>query len=170
MALYRGDAILGFMAGWACDCNGRMHGVILEWPDRRLEECHDYIQWLFPLHESSDHSSCAPILDKETADRGIQTPEVVRNLKLARKRMEKFYGIDSDGDSQVQDRWCRDGNHNLLRITRIIRAMRLFGMEDDAELFYAKVMGPADRRGISQSTLGYWEAARACDPWTSMKK
>lgn len=47
----------------AADANGRTLSSILALPDSELEYCHDYIQLLFPLPETSAFHPSAPIID-----------------------------------------------------------------------------------------------------------
>jgi len=48
--------LLGFYAGTRPDDRGRFLREIHRWPDYKLEQTHDYIQWLFPLAERSGFS------------------------------------------------------------------------------------------------------------------
>ena len=45
--------LVAFYRDGARDDEGRTLAEILAWDDDRLEEIHDFIQWLFPLPERS---------------------------------------------------------------------------------------------------------------------
>ena len=47
------------------DAHGRYLQDILKFTDEELEECHDQIQWSFPLHEESNFAIIYPIIDEE---------------------------------------------------------------------------------------------------------
>jgi hypothetical protein len=133
---------------------------ILVWDDGRLEASHDVIQWLFPLPEPSLVNPHAPILTQADialfrTDAGLR-----RALLVALARMRSFYGLP--GNPARHAAWLTPGNHNLLRLSRILRSLHLLGLDEEAtallrelEALYeggaATVIGP--------STLGYWRRA-----------
>ncbi len=74
--------------------------------------------------------------------------------------MRAFYGLP--GGKARQARWVTPGNHNLLRLSRILRCLHLLGFEDEArallrdlEALYKAGAGAA----IGPVTLGYWRRA-----------
>ncbi|OCK85053.1 hypothetical protein K432DRAFT_378010 [Lepidopterella palustris CBS 459.81] len=78
----------------APDARGRTLDEILEWPDEYLEQCHNYIQMLFPLPEGSPFNMTAPVIDP-TVFYAFRSREDLRaNLKRAFERMLKFYGFE----------------------------------------------------------------------------
>jgi hypothetical protein len=161
------QTINDFLEGKTKDYRGRTFQDMLDLTDIEIERCHDQIQWMFPLHEKSKRAHTYPIVTKSLVEK--MNPTIITNLMLAKVRMEKFYGLGEYEDEQKQSRWCKDRDHNLLRITRIIRCLRLFGMEDEATDFYDKVSKVADRRGISPITLFYWEKAYTDRVWNSLQ-
>jgi hypothetical protein len=64
------------------------------------------------------------------------------------------------------DRWLVRDDHNHLRITRIIHALRLLLGEDDARDFYNAVMALHRAAGspVNPRNLRYWDAALAGPP------
>ena len=56
------SAVTDFLAGKGKDHRSRGIEEILAFDDEHLEGVHDYIQWLFPLPESSAFNTFAPIL------------------------------------------------------------------------------------------------------------
>tara|TARA_Y100000310_G_scaffold345019_1_gene461222 strand:+ start:8069 stop:8602 length:534 start_codon:yes stop_codon:yes gene_type:complete len=138
-----------------------------------MEACHDHIQWMFPLHEKSFHSKHDPILT------GNDISEL-RNSEAAKFRMEtsltkfkSFLGIANDFTDEKKDRqrqWCQAGNHNLLRITRVIRSLRLFGLDKEAIDFHAKVTRIGSQNNLPDNTFDYWNDALLNDVTDSMTK
>ncbi len=133
---------------------------MLAWDDARLEARHDFIQWLFPLPEPSQVNPNAPILTQ--ADIALfRTDAGLRRAMLAAlARMRGFYGLP--GNPGRHAAWLTPGNHNMLRLSRILRSLHLLGLQEEAvelleelEALYeggaATVIGPV--------TLGYWRRA-----------
>ena len=128
-------AILGFLKGEIPDPLGRMYSDLLKADDFEMEQCHQHIQWMFPLHEESRMACCYPILSPEIVAEAKQSKVILDNLRLALERLTKFFAIGPYDNYHIQVLWCRDVpyvNHNLLRITRIIRSLRLFGLDEEA--------------------------------------
>ena len=153
-------AILDFYTGIAPDDHGRMLPDILAWDDRRLETSHDYIQWLFPLPEPSAFSPGAPILTDADIAAFHDRPALHAALEKSLARMRAFYGLP--GITVRQASWATPGNHNLFRISRMLRSLHLLGLEHEAlvlfrdlEALYKAGAGPA----IGAETLGYWRRA-----------
>lgn len=167
--IIRGDSIISFLEGKTEDYKGRTFTSMLEWTNDQLEYCHDQVQWMFPLHEESKHANTYPIVDKDVVEKTKNSLEVRNNLRLAKDRFERFYGFGPYEDRDIQRKWCKDHNHNLLRVTRILRCLRLFGLEDEAFDFYRKAYAVGQRLGISNITLDYWDKAMNDDVWESLQ-
>ena len=164
--------LVEFYSGRAPDHAGRFLHQIQQWPDERLEAVHDFIQWLFPLPEPSPVNPLAPVLDPETIEAFAARPELRRNLRLSFLRMLRFYGLDMQPGPPPAVRlaanfaeraanWLHRGNHNHLRITRILKSLALLGLKEEAgaflaclETIYAKNPG-----GISAVSVEFWRAA-----------
>src|SRR5947208_7865434 len=126
------SAILRFYEGRAPDDRGRYLAEIQQWPDERLESVHDFIQWMFPLRERSGANPGAPTLDQKTIDEFRARPELQDNLRASFCRMLRFYGLGLEEDvrrgANFEERagnWLSPWNHNHLRITRILKSLRI---------------------------------------------
>ena len=171
-----GARLLSFYAGNKPDDRGRFLRAIRQWPDDKLEQSHDYIQWLFPLAEQSGFNAEAPILDAKTIREFRSRPELLRNVQTSFRRMLAFYGmeIQEAGELRVtraasfterSENWLTPSNHNHLRITRILKSLRLLGLEAEAIAFfdyladiYRLESAKATPR-ISEETFTFWQAA-----------
>ncbi|KAI5864044.1 opioid growth factor receptor conserved domain-containing protein [Durotheca rogersii] len=161
------------------DHAGRTLDEILNWSDDQLEQSHDYIQVLFPLPEPSDSS--APELNEDVIIyfRGdVQLREQVRRVL---KRMLAFYGFDiawhQEGpalevevtplseNEQVFHRWLKYQDHNHLRISRIIRSLRVLGLSREAAAVHRAFVRINQSMGlvVSVTTVLYW-FFRSADP------
>src|SRR5208337_3560496 len=138
--------IIAFYSGTEAHHRGRYLHEIQRWPDDQLEAVHDYIQWLFPLPERSGFNVSAPVLNPETVQDFWKRPDLQERLRVSLLRMMKFYGFEARAGQQVTVTrapnfsakatvWLSPGNHNHLRITRILRCLSLLGLEAEAKAF-----------------------------------
>jgi Opioid growth factor receptor (OGFr) conserved region len=138
--------IIGFYSGTESDRRGRYLCEIQRWPDDQLESVHDYIQWLFPLPEPSGFNAAAPILNAESIQEFRSRPDLQESLRVSFQRLMKFYGFEVRvGEHITVTRapnfaakatgWLSPGNHNHLRITRILRCLAVLGLEAAARAF-----------------------------------
>lgn len=72
--------------------------------------------------------------------------------------------VKGDNFSERAKNWVTRFNHNHLRITRIIRSLRVLGCEEEAEVFFGAVRrvheeGKGNRGGIGERSMMFWERA-----------
>lgn len=145
--------ILMFLEGEGGDACGRTVFDVLAMDDVALEHTHDFIQWLFPLPEPSAAVPGAPVLTPGEAQ-AIRDSELAPiALAAATDRMASFYGTTHD--------WLMPNDHNHLRITRIIRSLRLLVGDAQADAFHAFIVArvEATRAPVSARSRGYWATA-----------
>jgi len=147
--------ILEFLEGTGKDSQGRTLGEILNFSDEQLETTHNYIQWLFPLVEMSDQVLGSPYLDNEDEISAIEESDIAQeNLVKALVRMENFY--------RDNDFWLQPNDHNHLRITRIIKSIKLLNVSDNAEEFYQFILDRVNNyKPVTEESLRYWSEAIA---------
>lgn len=165
--------IIRFLSGDGTDHQRRTVDTIRGWNDDRLEAVHDYIQWLFPLAEGSGFNPYAPILVREDVVAIRESPTLRSQMRRSFARMLAFYGFTQKApgepiagpDPERSRRWVTPGNHNFLRISRILRSLNLLGLEPDAAAFHAvleRLAAGEAGRIIGTVPLHHWrEAARA---------
>jgi hypothetical protein len=164
MTTTTGNPIIAFycQAGNFATPSGYTLEDILAWDDSRLETCHDYIQWLFPLKEPSQFNPDAPLLTGEVL-MAFSAPELRANMRRALYRMEAFLELWDGTPFWLSG--ATPNNHNLLRITRIIASLATLGLYGEANTFFNRVMEvierPANRGRVSKETLTYWQNAIA---------
>ena len=164
--------LVEFYDGRAPDHAGRFIHQIQQWPDDRLEAVHDFIQWIFPLPEPSPVNPLAPVLDPETIQAFATGPELRQNLRRSFLRMLRFYGLEMrsggppavDRAKNFQERagnWLHPGNHNHLRITRILKSLAILGLTEEASAFLAclEAIRAEEPARISAVSLRFWRAA-----------
>ncbi|QSZ37558.1 hypothetical protein DSL72_008656 [Monilinia vaccinii-corymbosi] len=155
------------------DDQGRFISDILQWNHRKLEETHDYIQWLFPLPEASMVSD-APLVDGDVFAAFHASSELQSELRKSLVKMLDFYGFKFADDSSEKDfpviikssnfndrcgNWLVNLNHNHLRISRILRSLRILGLEFEAAAFYkalSSIIYQKHRQIINNRSTEYW--------------
>lgn len=168
--------ILNFYLNGGMDNKGRTLEKMWGMGSVTLEMSHDYIQWLFPTNEESQHNSKAPILT-EADIRGFYNSMLAKkNLINSLKVMLEFYGLElgvsSSGEPKISDssdnnnfsraskRWLTKNNHNYARFTRMLKSLRLCGLEEYANALYSCLKRIASEVDvISEETIKHWDNA-----------
>ncbi len=165
--------IVAFYSGQGTDSEGRSLHDIRGWGFDRLESVHDYIQWLFPLRVRSQFNPDAPLLDEETIRRFQEDARLLAELKASFEQMLAFYGFvlsEKNGQPVVstgpdwdarQRQWLHFGDHNLLRITRILTCLGTLGLPEHARAFLAalETVCAAEPGVVGDRTLNFWRTA-----------
>ena len=145
--------IIGFLEGKAPDHRGRTLAMVLQQTDYQAEATHDYIQWLFPLDEPSRSVNVSPILT------ALDIHEI-KESSLAQGNLAKsaswFLGF-----LERNNHWITKYNHNHLRITRLIRSLRLLASDEAANEFRSKVLAAAgdSLNLIDQKAREFWASS-----------
>ncbi|TNC15921.1 hypothetical protein FF100_01250 [Methylobacterium terricola] len=145
--------IHAFLAGHGRDGRGRSLAEVLAFDDDRIEGVHDFIQWLFPLRDASRAVPGAPVLGAAEAEAIRADPTARAGLLAARDRMLRFYS--------ATDGWLTAFDHNHLRITRILTALRDLAGLDEARAFHADILTLNEAAGspVNPGSLEYWRRA-----------
>ena len=168
--------IIAFYDGTEPDHRGRYVHEIQQWPDGQLEAVHDYIQWLFPLPEPSGFNVAAPVLSRESIQEFRRRPDLQEKLRISFLRLMNFYGLEARSGERITVTrapnfateatvWLSPGNHNHLRITRILRCLSLLGLEAEAKAFFdrlSEIYQDEQNKpvpAISDETMRYWREA-----------
>ena len=168
--------LVSYYTGESSDDQGRYLTDIQGWNDDQLEGVHDFIQWMFPLRERSSVNWDAPTLDEFTVQQFRSRPDLREKLQTSFARMLAFYGLElktgiPTGVVPAQNfairaqNWLWAGNHNHLRITRILKSLKALGLEAEATAFFASLnlIYEAEKEktppGISARTFQFWREA-----------
>ncbi len=145
--------IHAFLAGTGRDGARRRLAEVVAFDNARIEGVHDFIQWCFPLSEASRAVRGAPMLTSCEIRAIRSDPAAQDGLRAALARMTEFY-TRTDG-------WLCAYDHNHLRITRIIAAVRNLLGFDEARRFHALITTRNEEAGspINAESLGYWRSA-----------
>lgn len=117
--------------------------------DGDLEKHHDYIQVVFPNLEKSRYANQDLYLNKNLKKwkELMQNLEIrlkiQKNLKLNLIRILKFFGFEVTlgEDSEITKLVAKNdgvvfnpGDHNSLRLTRVLKCLKIFGLDDEYNL------------------------------------
>jgi hypothetical protein len=160
--------LVHFYQGIGNDSEGRHLKDIQQWDYEQLEYVHNYIQWLFPLPERSSYNVNAPILKSEDIQKFINSTELRQELLNNLDIMLGFYGFIRYSNkilpaANYQDRiqtWINYGNHNFLRISRILKSLKLLGLAKEADQFFQALeqIYPDNKTEIGNS-FQHWQDA-----------
>jgi hypothetical protein len=141
------NSILSFFEGGR-DLLGRSHAEILALDDGALEARHDYIQWLFPLTEASRAVPGSPVLTEDDVAQLRESATAQQRMGDAAARMRLFYERTSD--------WLAPFDHNQLRITRIIRSLRLICGDAPANAFRDFALAQVAATPVNARSRQFW--------------
>jgi hypothetical protein len=170
-----GDRIVAFYSG-DLDDSGRTLEQIWMWSDDELELVHDYIQWVFPTPQPSAVNPSAPLVTAETASAFQASDELREAVGHSLDRMLAFYGlrrsplpaslrieINPDRFPERAKYWLSPGNHNHLRLTRIMQSLSALGLMSEARALQRCLVddiyeGPGRGR-ITDDSYEFWLSA-----------
>jgi len=167
------STIVAFYRGDGRDHRGRSLSDIHAFDFHELEFNHDYIQWLFPLPEPSGANESAPLLSKEDIAAFTGDASLRKALLQSFQLMLQFYGLDlvvrgenvevvrSANFDERSGQWLTHGNHNFLRISRILRSLTLLGCSRYAVALLGCLEGiyAENAQAIGNTPIGYWHRA-----------
>ena len=145
--------IKAFLEGVGPDSYGRLINDIWAFSDNEIEQTHNFIQWLFPLAEPSLSVPGSPTL----SDSHITA---LRRSKVAQSSIlqsSEWYR----GFLNRNSHWKTKYDHNHLRITRVIKSIRLIVGDAEANKFHSDVLSLLgdDLPLIDAKARSFWETA-----------
>lgn len=143
--------ITSFHRGLAVDNRGRRRDEILAWDDQRLETSHDFVQWILPTRKRSAFNPDAPVLTDADVVEFQGDQELQDSILACARRMWRFF--------EARRPWTRMGDHNHLRITRMLDCLMTVGLTAEAYARYAALLSYAKLGKLSKRTLDEWERA-----------
>lgn len=134
-----------FCSGKGSDGSGRYLDEILACDDEKLEDVHDYIQWLFPTTNASNYHRNAPILTDEEIAVFRNDVRLKQSVRPSFERFLRFLGLATTPDGGIVDAvgledrraeiWVYE-NHNWLRVSRVLGSLQTLGLETEALAFF----------------------------------
>ena len=144
------SASVEVLNGAGTDGAGRTVFEVVAMSDQDIEQIHDFIQWLFPLDQPSGANRRAPTLNAEDVAAIHASGLAQIALAAGTDRMAHFY--------QRNSHWLVDHDHNHLRITRIIKSLRLLRGPGEAEDFRQIILRRDEQAGrpVSAGSRQHW--------------
>jgi len=150
------------------DPEGRTLDQVWGWDNEDLEQCHDFIQWMFPLDEPSAFNPDAPLVTQDDRLAFRTDPQLQAAMRRSLSVFLAFLGLSVAEDGRVVrgrdferrlSLW-KHANHNWLRITRVLKSLRLLGFETEAGAFWACLRELHEKEGfVSPDSFQYWREA-----------
>jgi hypothetical protein len=155
-------------------------GVTIEsiwgWHHGRLEHEHTYIQWLFPLRDPSRAVPDSPTITESEVREFNRDPALRDRVLRSFRLMLGFYGFtmgpaaNAAGGGTIMPApdfaatsrtWLTPGNHNHLRITRILKSLCILGLRPEAREWFAALQRvyAANADKIGNVTYDFWRKA-----------
>ncbi len=151
--------LIEFYRGNDCDDKQRTIYDILDANSKYWEECHNFIQWLFPLPEPSQFNKNAPLLTQSDIEIFIKDEIIQENIEEAYHKFLDFLGLylyENKIYSYIDKPQRYLGfNHNHLRITRVLRFLTLTNNQNKAKLLYDYLY----ESQIPATSFIYWKQA-----------
>ena len=144
-----------FLTNAEPDFKNRFLNDIWNFSDEDIEHTHNFIQLLFPLNEKSESVFHGYYLNTESTIINIKSNDLAKSNIV--KSSKWFLGF-----LERNTHWRRRQDHNYLRVTRIIKSLRLLVSDEEADSFYKLFMELLDdkhKKKINPLTLSYWENA-----------
>lgn len=150
---YQTSPVVAFLQGTGRDGRGRTLRQVFGLTVDQLENKHDYIQWIFPLTEASAAVPNSPVLAAADVMTLRQSPDAQTSLARAEHMMRHFW-LDNN-------HWLSPYDHNLLRITRAVKSLRLLADDRRADALRGDILESVQRRGlvVPARTLEFWRNA-----------
>jgi len=142
-----------FLEGRHPNASGKTIGEIYGYTDQQIETDHTFIQWLFPTDEPSRSVPNSPVLRPNDVVLIKESEVAQANLK---KSADWYLGF-----LIRNNHWVKRYDHNHLRITRVIKSLRLLVNDEVADSFKIELYNilAADRIVIPQGTRQFWDEA-----------
>ena len=145
--------MIGFLEGTGVDSYGRRLDQILTESAEYWERTHDFIQWLFPLTEVSRSVRNAPVLTDDEIKQIRESETAQTNIQRSVLRYKEFLAGTT--------KWRSGYDHNHLRISRVIKSLRLLVSDEAANSFKYWVAGQLGDQidGVHAESQRQWRLA-----------
>ena len=142
-----------FLEGLQPNTSGKTIAEIYGYTDQQIESEHTFIQWLFPLDEPSRNVRNSPVLGPDEIALIMESPTAQGNLKKSAGWYLGFLSRNSH--------WIKRYDHNHLRITRVIKSLRLLVSYEVADGFRIDLYSllRTNRSVIPKETQQFWDNA-----------
>ena len=144
------SSLVAFLEGSETDSQGRRLSDVWQFDDDEIDHTHDFIQWMFPLHDVSGSNLTAPTLLESDIEAIQSSMQCRQNLEKSSTWILAFF--------ERTEEIFQYTNHNHLRVTRIIKSLRLLHSDQMADQFKQDVLAIIQERQarINPVTVTFW--------------
>ena len=156
------DFFIDFFQNKIRNIDSLTYNDILNYDNKKLEDKHKYIQYLFPLPIKSKYNPDAPVINQIFINEAINNMEIRKNIIKSFLRMLNFYGYSYSVkpfdiiDKGETKQWLTKQNHNYLRITRILKFLMLVKMDLLAYKFVEQLCKLNESGKIDEESFNVW--------------
>ena len=145
--------LVAFLEGSGTDSRSRRLADIWRFDDDEIDTTHDFIQWMFPLREASGANFNAPVLLASEINEIRSSIYCQQNLADSAAWMLSFF--------KRTELIFQYTNHNHLRVSRIIKSLRLLHSDQAADQFKDEFLALIETRRarINPVTVAFWLAS-----------
>ena len=145
--------LVAFLEGSGTDIRSRRLVDIWRFDDDEIDTTHDFIQWMFPLSEASGSNFNAPVLLASEINEIRSSIYCQQNLADSAAWMLSFF--------KRTELIFQYTNHNHLRVSRIIKSLRLLHSDQAADQFKDELLALIETRQarINPVTVAFWLAS-----------
>lgn len=124
------ELALAFLGGHGTDGNGRLIEQYFLFSDEELEGCHDWVQWAFPTDLISKFNPSSGLLPSDPI--ALTSTQWANSATILNKYLN-YLGLHLHDNviDENEDRFfsivTSPSNHNILRLSRILRHLVLTG-------------------------------------------
>ena len=118
---------------------------ILRFTEKKVEKCHCFIQWIFPMMEPSQHNSSAPQISGGFKELFLENTKAQESFCKSCRKYLNFIGFEcvlgeisiltTENAKMFYDRQ----NHNRLRITRVLNSLNQIGKTECSKNIFSKL-------------------------------
>ena len=133
--------------------SGKTIKEIYGYTDQLIESEHTFVQWLFPLDEPSRNVRNSPVLGPDEIALIMESPTAQGNLRKSANWYLSFLSRNNH--------WIKRYDHNHLRITRVIKSLRLLVSDEAADGFRIDLYSllASNKSVIPKETQQFWDNA-----------
>lgn len=144
---YDHEELLKFYRGELANVHAVDLKNMQDFPWKEKEKQHLYIQWMWPTLEESQAQPGAkgPVINDEFIVKLRADTAAVAQAKVSFNSMLEFYGLEfKDGTINKNEatfdtyspNWCRPGDHNHARLSRMLESLQHFGLHKEAQALF----------------------------------
>lgn len=160
--MYTHNHAMDFLRGTRTDHQCRTVFNYMDLSGAEWEYNHDIVQWAFPTHVASAFNAESPVVVPGRVEHEYDLEALQERLLGLMQNYLRSINIEmNSGEFKLIGNEFEPPQHNMLRITRLITSLRLFGKEDLAKKLYFFMMTLARRfpRTINTTSVVFWRQA-----------